>query len=103
MIGAIFLFPPGAIGTVGLVNGVTDASQPETHDAVIVRKYTTRSKNSTNYHVECQSWREPGETENFGVGFADYKQVVEGKSKLRATTRAGGLGIEWLVSKQVLK
>lgn len=103
MIGAIFLFPPGSMGTVGLVNGVTDTSPEETHDALIVRKYTTRSKNSTNYHVECQSWREPGETEKFGISVGDYKGVVERRSKLRATTHAGGLGIEWLVSKQVLE
>jgi len=102
MIGAIFLFPVGSLGTVSLVNGVTDASQPVVHDVLIIRKYTTKSKNSTNYHVECQSWRGPGITEKFSINSASYTRVVEGKSKLRATTRAGGLGIEWLVSKHVL-
>jgi len=102
MIGAIFLFPVGSLGTISLVNGVTDASQPVAHDVLIIRKYTTKSKNSTNYHVECQSWRGAEKTEKFSINSAAYSRVVEGKSKLRATTRAGGLGIEWLVSKQVL-
>lgn len=101
MFGAILLFPPGALGTVALVNGLTDGSPPVPHDARIVRKYTTKSKSTTNYHVECQSWSEPGETVSFRVGAAEYAGVVEGKSHLRVTTRAGGLGVEWLVSKQL--
>jgi len=101
MIGALLMFPPGAIGTTALVNGVTDTSPPVVHDAPIVRKYTTKSKDSTNYHVECPSWRVPGETDSFGVSHSEYGRVVVGRSKLRATTRAGGLGVEWLVSKEV--
>jgi Cu/Ag efflux protein CusF len=101
MFGSILLFPPGALGTVGLVNGLTDGSPEAVHDARVVRKYTTKSKNTTNHHVECQSWREPGETMSFRVGSAEYNRVVEGRSHLRVTTRAGGLGVEWLVSKQL--
>lgn len=101
MFGAIPLFPPGAIGTAALVNGMTDGSPPVPHDARIVRKYTTKSKNTTNYHVECQSWSEPGKTMSFRVGSAEYERVVEGQSHLRVTTRAGSLGVEWLVSKQL--
>lgn len=101
MFGAILLFPPGAIGTVALVNGLTDGSPPTAHDARIVRKYTTKSKSKTNYHVECQSWSEPGKTVSFRVGSTEYNRVAEGKSNLRVTTRAGGLGVEWLVSKQL--
>jgi hypothetical protein len=101
MIGALFLFPLGSFGTITLINGVADDAPEVTHRAKIVERYTTRSKNSTNYHVRCESWRDPGDTESFQVSFADWNATVPNKSKLVVVTRAGALGIEWRVSKHV--
>jgi hypothetical protein len=102
MLGAVLLFPAGSMGTVGLLNGALDDSPQVTHTAVIVEKYTTRSKNTTKYHVKCVSWRKPGGgTESFQINSADYNAVVENRSKMVVTTRAGALGVEWLVSKHV--
>jgi hypothetical protein len=100
-VGGLFLFPVGSAGTVASLNGLLDDSQPVVHEARIVRKYTTRSKNSTNYHVECESWRDGGDTEDFKVSSSEYSSIVEGQSRLIVTTRAGGLGIEWVRGKQV--
>ena len=101
MVGACILFPIGSFGTIGLVNGLFDQSAPVVHDAVIVEKYTTKSKNKTTCYVRCASWRTPGETETFRVSAMDYGQIVPHQSHLVATTRAGLLGVEWLESKQV--
>ena len=101
MLGAVLLFPAGSMGTVGLLNGALDDSPQVTHAATIVEKYTTKSKNTTKYHVKCQSWRKPGGTESFQINSGDYNAVVENRSKMVVTTRAGALGVEWLVSKRV--
>ena len=101
MLGALFLFPAGSLGSVALLNGVLDTSPRVTHPALIVEKYTTRSKNSTNYHVKCQSWRAQGGTESFRVSSSEYNTVVEHRSRLEVTTRAGRFGIEWLDGKRV--
>jgi hypothetical protein len=102
MLGALFLFPAGSIGTVGLLNGTLDNSQSVTHNATIVDKYTTRSKNTTHYHVKCSSWRPGGGTESFKVSSADYNAVVANRSKMVVTTRGGALGIEWLEKRSVV-
>jgi hypothetical protein len=101
MIGTLLLFPLGGAGTAGLLNGLQDTSPEVTHKPLIVEKYTTKSKNSTNYHVRVQSWRDPGETESFGVSQTDWTAAVPHQSKLVVVTRAGWLGVEWVVSKRV--
>lgn len=102
MVGALFLFPVGSCGTVTLVNGALDRSPPVVREAVIVEKYTTRSKNRTNYHVRVASWRNPGRTESFEVSSADHQAVVPHRSRMVVTTRAGLLGVEWMAAKRVV-
>jgi hypothetical protein len=102
MIGALFLFPAGSCGTVTLLNGALDPSPPVVREAVIVEKYTTRSKNRTNYHVRVASWRNPGRTESFEVSSADHQAVVPHQSRMAVTTRAGLLGVEWMAAKRVV-
>lgn len=102
MAGALLLFPVGSVGLVALVNGAADSSPEVTHDAVIVEKYTSKSKNRTKYHVRAASWRVPGETHSFDVSQADYNAVTAHQSQIRVTTRTGALGVEWLVRKQVV-
>jgi hypothetical protein len=102
MFGAIFLLPFGSCGTVATVNGLTDNAPSQTHRALIVRKYTTRSKSTTHYKVQCLSWRHPGNTETFEVSSSEYAAVVENRSHMEVVTRPGSLGLEWIVSKRVI-
>ena len=102
MLGAILLLPFGSCGTVATVNGVTDSAPSQTHRALIVRKYTTRSKSRTDYKVQCLSWRRPGDTETFEVSSSDYAVVIVNLSHMEVVTRPGSLGLEWIVSKRVI-
>jgi hypothetical protein len=101
MLSALLLFPAGSMGTVALVNGALDSSQPVTHNAVIVEKYTTRSKSKTKYHVRVASWRTPGETLSYQISSSEYGGVVTGQSQMIVTTHEGALGMEWLKSRVV--
>ena len=101
MAGSLLLFPIGAGGIVGLLNGALDDSPDATHDAVIVEKYTSKSKNKTNYHVRCASWRPGGGTITYGVASTEYNAIVPHRSKVVVVTRAGWLGVEWLKSRRV--
>lgn len=101
MFGVLFLFPLGSAGSVALLNGVLDDSPAVTHNAVIVEKYTSRSKSKTHYHVRVASWRTPGATESFQIDSQSYGAIVPNTSHLAVTTRAGGLGMQWLVGKRV--
>ena len=98
---ALFLFPLGCVGTLATLNGMMDTGPETVHPAVIVRKYTTRSKNTTNHHVDCRSWNNAQDTEKFSVSASEYRQVVEGKSRMIVTTRPGWLEIEWIQSKRL--
>lgn len=97
----LILFPVGSLGAIAFLNGLLDDAPAVEHDSRILRKYTTRSRNSTTYHIECDSWRDPGETEDFSVSSTDYGAVIEGQSRLVVTTGAGRLGMEWIKSKHV--
>jgi hypothetical protein len=101
MLASLVLFPLGSNGTTTLLNGVLDSSQPATHRAVILEKYTTQSKNKTNYHVRCASWRKPGETFSFGVNGNDYRAAVPHQSEMVVTSRTGWLGVEWEVAREL--
>jgi hypothetical protein len=102
MLGSLLLFPPGCAGTIGLLNGLLDSSPEVAHDALITDKYTTRSKNKTNYNVRVASWRDPGETVSFRVSSSEYGTVAPGRSQMHVVTRAGWLGVEWIKSKRVV-
>ncbi len=102
MIGSLFLFPLGCLGVVAVVNGWFDNSPATEHHAQIVEKYTTRSKNSTNYHVRVESWHTPGDTESFQISSSEYSQVTPHQSQLLVVTHEGCLGIEWFESKRVI-
>jgi hypothetical protein len=101
MLGSLLLFPVGCAGAVDLLNGLLDGSPEAVHDALIVEKYTTKSKNSTNYHVRVASWRDPGETVSFRVEANEYGAITPHRSRLRVATRGGALGVEWVKSKRV--
>jgi hypothetical protein len=102
MLGGIFLLPVGSVGLTAILNGATDDSPSAVHTAVITHKYTTRSKNRTNYHVRVASWREPGDTISYRVSQGEFDAVKEGQSKMVVETRAGAFGIEWQVSRHIV-
>ncbi len=101
MVGALFLFPIGSVGIIGLLNGALDESDAVVHNANITEKYTSRSKNKTNYHVRCESWANPGDTESFRVSSSEYQGIVPHQSHMAVTTHEGWLGLEWMKSKRV--
>ena len=101
MIGAVFLFPTGSVGSIALLNGFLDQSASAPHDALVVERYTTKSKNSVNYHVRVASWRDAGQTESFQISSAEFNQVIPNQSHLVVTTHAGLFGVEWVESKRL--
>jgi hypothetical protein len=102
MLGAIFLLPVGSVGSTAILNGATDDSASTVHNAVITKKYTTRNKNRTNYHVRVASWRDPGDTISYRVSQGEYNAVTEDQSRMVVETRAGAFGIEWQVSRHIV-
>lgn len=102
VLGGLFLYPVGCAGTAALLNAQLDGAADEVRTLVIVEKYTTRSKNSTAYHVRIQSWRAPGETISFRTDSGTYQAVVPNRSRLEVVTRPGALAMEWERSRRVL-
>jgi hypothetical protein len=102
VLGGLFLYPVGCAGTAALLNAQLDGAADEVRTQVIVEKYTTRSKNSTAYHVRIQSWRAPGETISFRTDSGTYQAVVPNRSRLEVVTRPGALAMEWEKSRRVL-
>jgi hypothetical protein len=86
------------LGGAGVVfgNGYYDTSTPVAHKTRVLRKYTSRTKNSTNYNVEVQSWR-PQEKGIVFTGNTYYNSKREG-GPATVTTGSGAFGYEWIVS-----
>ena len=87
--------PLGGGGAVVFANGYWDTSPAVPHQTVVTRKWTTRSKNSTNYHTEVRGWR-AGETLKFS-GYSYYHSKQVGTPAL-VITRGGAFGWEWIES-----
>ncbi len=102
-IGAVVAVPLGGVGAVGVFNGADDPSAPVVRRLAVRDKVTTRSKNSTNHYVVCESWREPGRTERWSVSASEFGRVEPGRTEFEVTTRAGRLGIEWVDGKRLLQ
>lgn len=80
-------------------NGLLDVSPPVAHPTCVLRKYTTRSKNSTSYHLEIQSWRAGEPFIHLRVSSNLYNRASPG-SPITLTTRAGYWHWEWIHSYQ---
>lgn len=85
-------------GTSTFVNGRFDRSAAVPHSSLVLRKYTTQSKNNIDYHLVLNSWRPDRETEKKSVPRSFYEQISPNESRLELRTRSGYLGFEWLVS-----
>ncbi len=101
MLAALPAVPAGTLGVTLAVNALADDQPATEHRVPVIRKYTTRSKNTTNYYVVCPSWRGEGEEERFAVSAREYGLAREGKSWMVVTTRPGALGVEWIVEKRL--
>jgi hypothetical protein len=95
---SLLAFPLSGFGGGVAVNGWFDTSPPLVHQAMVVKKFSTRSKNSTNYHLLLRSWRSPTDTEKLSVSKRLHDRVAPGKTVVTAVSKKGYLGYEWWVS-----
>jgi hypothetical protein len=98
---SLVAFPLAGFGGQTSLNGWLDASPPVPHQTLVVKKHTTKNKNSTSYYVSLRSWRDARTTEKLSVHEALYNQVTPGKTVITAVTRAGHFGFEWWVSYRI--
>ncbi len=90
-------FPLGTAGYVIYFNGALDKSDPVVHEARVVHKYYSRSKNSYSYYAQLESWRENRDVEKIKVSKKFYNNLTPGDSTMTITTKKGELGFEWIV------
>lgn len=94
---SLVIFPAGSIAGHLLYNGRADPG-PETVRATrIASHYTTRSKNSTTYHLVVDPWREGLEPPHFTVSRALHESLFQ-NAPVEVVTRPGALGFEWRVA-----
>jgi hypothetical protein len=93
---ALLGFPLSGAGGLMVLNGYRDDSPPVPHQAQVVDKHYTRSRNSTNYYVHLPSWRAGHSREQIKVSSRVYQRVRPGRSVMQVTTRAGRYGFEWV-------
>lgn len=86
------------LGTVSLLNGRLDTSEPVAHTALVVDKYYTKNKNDYTYYLSLQSWRPGHDTEKQAVNRRLYDRIEVGESRMEMVTRRGRFHFEWLVS-----
>lgn len=94
---SLFGFPASGFGTMVFLNGWLDLSPPTAHTVPVSRKYTTRSKNSTNYYVTVNSWRRAGEDEDLSVPRPFHERIGPGQATITVVTKPGRFGFEWIV------
>jgi hypothetical protein len=94
----LFVFGLPIIGGGAFVfaNGFFDSSPPVPHVTRVTRQWTSRSKNSTNYHTEVQGWR-PGDVGIHFGGSGFYHSKKQG-SPVTVISKAGAFGYEWIES-----
>lgn len=88
--------PLAGTGAVMSANGYLDVSEIRHHDAVVLGKRYSSSRNSTNYHVSLKSWRSDRLEEEIRIDRATYNKIHAGRTVLTIVTRAGYLGYEWI-------
>ena len=102
LIGIILLFltafPVAGFGLEVFLNGWLDNAPPATHLGRVDNKYSTSSKNNTNYYVVLESWRKPRTTEKLQVDFSLYGKISSGRSWMNVETKPGRFGFEWIWS-----
>lgn len=95
---ALFGWPFFVFGVMLFANGALDREEAASHEAVVLKKYTTRSRHGTNYHLQVASWREGHAAEALRTNRTFYDAIQPETSRLRIRTRPGALGAEWIES-----
>lgn len=72
-----------------------DQHAPETHDVHVWRKWSTRHKNSTTYHIEIVSWRPDDGPIAMPVNQGFWNRIDQG-TPVRVTVYGGRLEWEWI-------
>jgi hypothetical protein len=91
---SLFAFPSGA---AMLLNGALDRSEPVIREARVVDISEGRSNDSSDY-VHVESWRKPGKT--LRVHVLSVSGIIPHGTMMRATTRRGFLGLEWMTQQE---
>jgi len=91
LIGFIF----GVWGSEMTLNGYLDTSEATIHQAKVLSKSQSRSKNGTTYSAHVYSWRDSG-SEKIQISHDEYLAIVENQTVLTITTKPGKFGFEWL-------
>jgi hypothetical protein len=85
-------------GSVMWINGEWDASEKQSHEVPIVKKYYSRNKNSTSYFLIGASWDPQIPEVKLKVSRARYDRVHPGRTLMRVVTGKGYLNYEWISS-----
>lgn len=95
---SLVAFPGAGMGLGTFVNGWLDQSDPTPHIALVMKKYTTSTKNGKNYHVVLESWRKDTHSESLRVSSSEYTRATPKKTRMKITTKRGHYGFEWILS-----
>ena len=100
---SLFAFPLVGFGSELFLNGWLDSGTPAAHTVRVSERYTTHSKNSTNYHMALDSWRRPGETEHLDITRGLYERIIPGQTLMMIVTKPGRFGFEWVVEYRLVQ
>lgn len=98
---SLLTFPLAGFGSELFLNGRLDSATATAHTVGVSGKYTTRSKNGTNYHMALDSWRTAGETEDLNIARSLYERIVPGRTLTTVITKPGRFSFEWVVGYHV--
>lgn len=98
---SLFAFPLAGFGSELFLNGWLDPATATAHTVRVFGKYTTRSKNGTNYHMVLDSWRAAGKTEELNIASSLHKLIVPGRTLITVVTKPGRFSFEWIVGYHV--
>lgn len=95
---ALIGFPLAGFGYKVYLNGALDTAQAMAHEAPVVRKFYSKSKNSYSYYIRVDSWRdiESHATEKIKVSKRFYNGVTPGRTVVSIITKPGRFGYEWI-------
>ena len=98
VIGALLL---GGFGAV-VYNCIHDRSPVERFEQVVLDKYISKNGDTDHYNVVVRSWRPDSASWPFTVSSGEYSQTVPGSTRYAISTKAGKLGFEWVVRKDLV-
>ncbi len=96
-------FPLGAFGGLTVLNGYLDKSESQDHDVKTFSKRISKSKNSSNYYVTIESWREGNSDEEIKIDNSTYRKIKPEQTTMRISSRHGKFNFEWIASYRILK